>query len=147
MKITVVYDTKHGNTKLVAEKIVEGMMEVKGIKTVISDVKKVSLKEVADSDVLLIGSPNHVGKPARGIEAFIDKLGKIDLKTKWVGVFDTHMAEDNRAYAKMEERINEKLPSLKLITPGLSIKVKSGLSMKGPIEDGELPKCVDFGKK
>jgi len=62
-------------------------MEVKGIEIAISDVKDVSLKEVADSDVLLIGSPNHVGKPARGIEAFIDKLGKIDLKTNWVRCF------------------------------------------------------------
>ena len=83
MKVIVVYDTKHGNTKLVAEKIVEGMMEVKGIETAINDVKKVSLEEVADSDVLLIGLPNHVGKPARGIEAFINKLAKIDSKTKW----------------------------------------------------------------
>ena len=147
MKVIVVYDTKRGNTKLVAEKIEAGVMEVKGIETAISDVKKVNLKEVADSDVLLIGSPNQVVKPARGIEAFIDKLAKIDLKTKWVGVFDTHMAEDNRAHAKMEERIGEKLPGLKLITPGLSIKVKSGLSMKGPVEEGELLKCVDFGKK
>jgi hypothetical protein len=47
----------------------------------------------------------------------------------------------------MEERIGEKLPGLKLIIPGLSIKVKSGLSMKSPVEEGELPKCVDFGKK
>jgi flavorubredoxin len=147
LKVIVVYDTKHGNTKLVAEKIVEGIMEVKGTETAISDVKKVNLEEVADSDVLLIGSPNHVGKPARGIEAFIDKLGKIDLKTKWVGVFGTHVAEDNRAYAKMEERIGEKLPGLKLITLGLSIKVKTGLSMKGPIIEGELPKCVEFGRK
>jgi hypothetical protein len=57
------------------------------------------------------------------------------------------MAEDNRAYAKMEERIGEKLPCLKLITPGLSIKVKTGLSMKGPILEGELPKCLEFGRK
>jgi len=47
----------------------------------------------------------------------------------------------------MEERIGEKLPGLKLITSGLSIKVKTGLSMKGPIEEGGLPKCLDFGKK
>ena len=47
----------------------------------------------------------------------------------------------------MEKRIGEKVPGLKLITPGLSIKVKTDLSMKGPIEEGELPKCVDFGKK
>jgi hypothetical protein len=47
----------------------------------------------------------------------------------------------------MEKRIGEKVPGLKLITPGLSIEVKSSLSMKGPIAEGELPKCVDFGKK
>jgi menaquinone-dependent protoporphyrinogen IX oxidase len=86
-------------TRLVAEKIVEGMREVEGIETAISDVKEVNLEKVADSDLILIGSPNHVGRPARGIEAFIDKLGKLDLKTKWVGVFDTHMAADERAPA------------------------------------------------
>jgi NAD(P)H dehydrogenase (quinone) len=63
LKGIVVYDTKHGNTKLVAEKIVEGMMEVKEIEIAISEVKEVNMEEAADSDVLLIGSPNHVGKP------------------------------------------------------------------------------------
>jgi flavorubredoxin len=93
---------------------------------------------------VLIGSPNHLGKPARGIDAFIDKLGRLNLKTKWVAVFDTHMVEDERAHAKMEERIGEKVPGLRLITPGLTIKVNG---MNGPIAEGELPKCVDFGKK
>lgn len=147
LKVFVVYDTKYGNTKLVAEKIVEGIREVEGVETAISDVSEVNVEKVADSDLILIGSPNHVGRPARGIEAFIDKLGKLDLKTKWVSVFDTHMAADEHAHIKMEQRIGEKVPVLKLITPSLSIRVKTGSSMKGPIEDGELPKCVDFGKK
>ena len=68
------------------------------------------------------------------------------MKTKWVGVFDTHTAADERAHAKMEKMIGEKVPGLKLITPGLSMEVISS-SMKGPIVEGELPKCVDFGKK
>ena len=144
VKVFVVYDTKYGNTKLVAEKIVEGMREVEGIETAIADVKEVNFEEVASSDAVLIGSPNHLGKPARGIDAFTDKLGKLDLKTKWVAVFDTHMVEDERAHAKMEERIGKKVPGLRLITPGLAIKVNG---MNGPIADGELPKCVDFGKK
>lgn len=144
VKVFVVYDTKYGNTKLVAEKIVEGMREVEGIETAIADVKEVNFEEVASSDAVLIGSPNHVGKPARDIDAFIDKLGKLDLKTKWVAVFDTHMVADERAHAKMEERIGEKVPSLRLITPGLGIKVSG---MNGPLAEGELPKCVDFGKK
>ena len=144
VKVFVVYDTKYGNTKLVAEKIVEGMREVEGIETAIADVKEVNFEEVASSDAVLIGSPNHLGRPARGIDAFIDKLGKLDLKTKWVAVFDTHMVADERAHAKMEERIGEKVPSLRLITPGLGIKVSG---MNGPLAEGELPKCVDFGKK
>lgn len=45
---------------------------------------------------------------------------------------------------KMEKRISEKGPGLKLITSGLSIRVGG---MKGPIVEGELPKCEDFGKK
>jgi flavorubredoxin len=145
VKVFVVYDTKYGNTKLVAEKIVEGMKEVEGIETAISDVEEVDLENVADYDAILIGSPNHIGGPVRGIKTLIDKLGKLDLKAKWVAVFDTYLGGDfEKAVKKMEKRISEKVPGLKLIVPGLSIKVGG---MKGPIVDGELPKCKDFGKK
>jgi len=145
VKIFVVYDTKYGNTKLVAEKIVEGIREVEGMEIAISDVKEVDLERVADSDAILIGAPNHMGRPARTIREFMDKLGKLDLKAKWVAVFDTYLGGDfEKAVKEMEKRIGEKVPSLKLITSGLSIKVQG---VKGPITDGELPKCKDFGKK
>jgi len=146
VKVFVVYDTKWGNTKLVGETIVEGMKEVEGIETTISDVEEVDLKKVADYDAILIGSPNHIGGPVRGVKKFIDKLGKLDLKAKWVAVFDTNLGGNQleKAVKKMEKRIGEKIPRLKLIAPGLSIKVGG---MKGPIVDGELPKCKDFGKK
>ena len=61
VKVFVVYDTKYGNTKLVSETIVEGMKEVKGIETAISDVEEVAIEKVADYDAILIGSPNHMG--------------------------------------------------------------------------------------
>jgi len=145
VKVFVVYDTKYGNTKLVAETIVEGMREVKGIETAISDVEEVDIEKVADYDAILIGSPNHMGGPVRGIKKFIDKLGKLKLKAKWVAVFDTYLGGDfKKAAKKMEKRIGEKVPGLKPITSGLSIKVGG---MEGPIVEGELPKCKDFGKK
>jgi len=144
-KVFVVYDTKYGNTKLVAEKIVEGIREVEGIETAIGDVEEVKLGNLADSDAILIGSPNHMGGPVRGIKKLIDKLGKLDLKAKWVAVFDTYLGEDfEKATKKMEKRIGEKVPGLKLMTSGLSIRVGG---TKGPIVEGELPKCKDFGKK
>ena len=145
VKVYVIYDTKYGNTKLVAEKIMEGLEEAEGVETAISDVEGVNLDDVASSDAILIGSPNHMGSPARSIRSFIDKLGNLGLKGKQVAVFDTYMAADfEKAAKKMEQRINEKAPGLKIIAPGLSIRVKG---TKGPIEEGELPKSKEFGAK
>lgn len=145
VKVFVVYDTKYGNTKLVAEKIVEGMKEIKRIEIVISDAEEVDLERIADCDAILIGSPNHWGGPSRTIRKFIDKLGKLGLKAKWFAVFDTYIKEDfEKAVKKMEKRIGEKAPSLKLITSGLSIRVGG---MKGPVIEEEYPRCRDFGKK
>ncbi|GAG82969.1 unnamed protein product [marine sediment metagenome] len=144
-KVIVVYESKHGNTKLVAETIIEGLKKVKGIETVLSELKKVDLNEIPDYDAILVGSPNHLGGPTRGIKKFIDKLGKLNLKGKMGAVFDTYLGGNfEKAVKKMEKKINEKVPGLKLVAPGLSIKVQG---MKGPILEGELPKCKEFGNK
>ncbi len=144
-KVIVVYESKYGNTKLVAETIVEGMREVEGIETVLSELKEVDLNKIPDYDVILIGSPNHFGGPTRGVKKFIDKLGKLPLKGKLFAVFDTYLEKDfEKAVKKMEKRINEKVPGLKQIAPGLSIKVQG---IKGPILEAELPKCKEFGNK
>jgi multimeric flavodoxin WrbA len=82
VKVFVVYDTKYGNTKLAAETIVEGMKEVEGIETAISDVEEIDLEKAADYNAILIGSPNHWRGPVGGIKKLIDKLGKLDLKAK-----------------------------------------------------------------
>jgi len=144
-RVFIVYDTKYGNTKLVAEKIAEGMRELKGIETEVSDVKKVDLKKIDSFDAILIGAPNHFGSPSRTIMKFIDKLGKLKLKAKGVAVFDTFLGKDfEMATKKMEKRLDEKVPPLRLMTSGLSIRVDE---TKGPITEGELPKAREFGKK
>ena len=144
-KVIVVYESKYGNTKQVAEAIIEGMNEIERIEAVLEEPKRVELTEVLDYDVILIGSPNHFGGPTRGIRKFIDKLGKFPLENKMFAVFDTYIKGDfEKAVKKMEKRINEKVPELKQIASGLSIKVQD---MKGPILEEELPKCKEFGKK
>jgi len=145
VRVYIVYDTKYGNTKLVAEKIAEGMRGAKEIETEVADVKEVDLKKISDADAILIGAPNHWGNPSRTIMGFIDKLGRLKLKAKGFAAFDTYLGKDfEKAVKKMEKRISEKVPALKLMTPGLSTRVDE---MRGPITEGELPKCVEFGKK
>jgi len=145
MKVLVVYDTKYGNTKLVAETIGKGLEGVEGIETAFHDIEKLKLDDLPVFDVVLIGSPNHFGRPVRSINRFIDRLGELDTRAKKAAVFDTYLGGDfNKAVLKMESRIKEKVPDLELISPGLSIKVEG---TKGPIAYGELPKCRDFGNK
>lgn len=143
-KVLVAFDTKYGNTKLVAETIVEGMREVEGMEVTISNMKEIDLKKIINYDVILMGSPNHMGGPTRTAKKFIDKLGKLTLN-KLVAVFDTYMHKDfDKAVKKMEEKINDKAPGLKIVTHGLSIRVEG---MKGPIAEEEFPKCREFGKQ
>jgi flavorubredoxin len=144
-KVIVAYESKYGNTRLVAEAIIEGMKEVEEIETMLSELKEADLNKVPDYDAILIGSPNHWGGPTRGVRKFIDNLSKLNLEGKLFAVFDTYLGKDfEKAVKKMEKRINEKVPGLKLIAPGLSIKVQG---MKGPLVEGELPKCKEFGSK
>ena len=149
VKVFVVYDTKYGNTKLVAENIVDGLKEVEGIETAISYVEEVDFDDIPDFDAILIGSPNHYGGPTKDVREFIDKLGKLNLEGRLFAVFDTYVGKDSdyffeKAVKKMEKRIGEEVPDLKLITSGLSIRVGG---TKGPIVEGELPKCRGFGQK
>lgn len=144
-KVIVIYESRYGNTKLVAETIVEGVREVSGVETVLNELKEVDLNQLAEFDGILVGSPNHIGGATRSIRKFIDELGKLNLEGKLAAVFDTYIGKDfEKAVRKMEKQISEKVPDLKLVAPGLSIRVAG---MKGPIVEGELPKCKEFGVK
>jgi len=145
-KVLVVYDTKHGNTKLAAENILEGIRETEGIEAAIGYVKEIDAAKVADSNAIVLGAPNHMGRPSRTMKKFVDRLTKLDLKAKDAAVFGTYAGKirNDRAVKKLEKMVQEKLPNLRLILPGLSIRVNG---VTGPVVEGELPKCVDFGKK
>ena len=139
----IIYESKYGNTKLAAEAVAEGIKQNSGIEPAVIEIKEVNLEGLAEFDAILIGSPNHMGNATRGIRKFIDGLGKINLEGKRAAVFDTYIGGDfEKAVKKMEKRISEKAPGLSLVAPGLSIRVDG---MKGPITEGELPKCQNFG--
>jgi len=145
MNAIAVYDSKYGNTKIVAEKIVEGMKEAGEVDTTLKKISKVDIKKIPEYDTILIGSPNHMGRPTRSVKKFINGLKKLEIKEKYIAIFDTYMGGDfEKAVMKMKSMIKEKVPGSKPEILGLSIKVQK---MKGPIEDGELSKCTEFGHK
>jgi flavorubredoxin len=146
VKVFVVYDTKYGNTKLAGENIVEGIREVEGTEISIGYVKEIDIGKVADYDAIVLGAPNHMGRPSRTMKKFVNRLAEFDLKAKNVAVFGTYSGRVrtvDRAVKKLEKIVEKKLPNLKLISPSLSIRVNG---IPGPLVEGELPKCKDFGR-
>jgi flavorubredoxin len=146
VKVFVVYDTKYGNTKLAGENIVEGIREVEGIETSIGYVKEIEIGNVADYDAIVLGAPNHMGRPSQTMKKFVNRLAELDLKAKNVAVFGTYSGRIrtlDRAVKKLEKMAEKKVPNLKLISPSLSIRVNG---IPGPLVEGELPKCKDFGR-
>jgi flavodoxin len=144
-KAIVVFESRWGNTQQVAEKIAEGMKQVKGVEAVVKEVKDLDPGQLTGYDLILIGSPNHIGAATRNIGNLVNKLGGLELKGKKVAVFDTYMGGDYaKVTQKLEKMISQKAAEINLISPGLSIKVTG---FKGPVAEGELAKCTDFGKK
>ena len=146
-KIIIVYSSWFGNTGKVAETIGKSISQNEENQVLVKEIKQVDPKDVLGYDVILIGSPNHMGGPTRSAKNFIDKLGQLDMEGKRGAFFDTYVRENvhvNKAVRKMEQRINQKIPGMKLIVDGLSILVKG---VRGPLAVGELARCEEFGKK
>ena len=146
MKAFVVYDSKYGNTKQVAENILDGLKQTDDIEVAIGYAKEVSPQDLASYDVLIIGAPNHMGKPSRTITRFVNSLTDASLSAKWFAAFDTYFQRQRyyqKAMKKLEKHIKEQLPNLTQIAPGLSIRVKG---VNGPVVDSELSKAIEFGK-
>ncbi len=147
VKVFVIYDSKYGNTKLAGEAILEAIREVEGIESAIGYVKEIGIGKLADYDALVLGAPNHMGRPSQTMKKFLVSLAGLDLKAKNAAVFGTYsgrVRSPDRAVKKIEQILEEKLPNLKLILPSLSLKVRG---VTGPLVEGELTKCKDFGRK
>ncbi len=119
---------------------------MEGVEAVQKKVEQTDPAELLCYDLILIGSPNHYGGPTKDMKEFINRLENIEFVEKPIAVFDTYLGTGfyEKAVKRMEKTINERLPSLKVIVPGLSIRVEKS---RGPIVEGELPKCREFGQK
>ncbi len=146
VKVFVAYDSKYGNTRLAAENVSAGIKESGEVETGIGYVKNVDPASMAEYDIIVLGAPNHMGRPSGTMKKFVEGLSVQNLGEKQVAIFGTYSGRVrpvDRAVKKMEIIIQEKLPNVTLIKPTLSIRV-NGVS--GPLVEGELPKCVEFGR-
>lgn len=142
----VIYDTKHGNTKQIAEEICTGIREAGDIECTAVNCKDTDPSSLTSYDGILFGCPVHVFTATRGMRGFIKKAVKAGLDGKIGATFETYLAPGHlgKATRKLESIISDKAPSLSMISPGFSALVKS---MEGPLEESDIPKAREFGRQ
>jgi len=78
-KALVIYYSRTGNTKKMAESVVEGIKE-EGIEAVLKNVKDVNVDELLEYDALIIGSPTYYGTMSAEIKKLLDESVKFHGK-------------------------------------------------------------------
>ncbi len=139
-KVILVYDTKYGNTKTVAEAIAHGI-ESEAIEVDLKSVGETQPADAAKYDLMVLGSPTHVGNAKKDMKKFLKGFKGIDLSGVKFAAFDTRFKKAKKGAANKIEAIMAKYGAVK-VADGLGVEVSG---MKGPLVDGSEEKSNAFG--
>ena len=91
LKILIVYYSRSGNTKEMAELVAEGVKMEKGVEVEVKSVQEAKVNELLDVDGIIFGSPTYYGSMAAEIKKFIDDSVKFHgkLEGKIGGAFSS----------------------------------------------------------
>lgn len=90
-KVLIVYYSRTGNTKEMAELIAEGVRREKDVEVEVKAVQDTKVEELLDFDGIVIGSPTYYGSMAAEVKKLIDDSNKFhgELEGKVGGAFSS----------------------------------------------------------
>ncbi|MCK4652904.1 MAG: NAD(P)H-dependent oxidoreductase [Candidatus Cloacimonetes bacterium] len=74
MQVLVMYYSRTGNTKKLAEEIARGVREVEGVECALKHVSEVTKDDFLQSDGIIAGSPVYFGTMAAALKDIFDKF-------------------------------------------------------------------------
>ena len=74
MQILILYYSKGGNTRKLAEKIAQGVEEVEGVKALLKHTEDVTKEDFLDSSGVIVGSPVYFGIMAAPLKKIFDEF-------------------------------------------------------------------------
>jgi flavodoxin I len=146
----VVYDSYFGNT----EKVAQGIAEA--INGQAKKVNAVTEEDLANLQVLFVGSPTRAFRPTPAILTFINDLDSTKMQKVKAAAFDTRIPKDQAdsgflrfmisLFGYADKKITKKLQNKKAI---LALESEGfGVSgTEGPLLDGELERAKDWAKQ
>ncbi len=74
MQVLVLYYSRTGNTKRLAEEVAKGVNEVEGVRALLRSTKEVTKEDFVNSDGIIAGSPVYFGTMASELKEVFDKF-------------------------------------------------------------------------
>jgi NAD(P)H dehydrogenase (quinone) len=74
MQVLVLYHSRTGNTKRLAEEIAKGVSEIEGISPLLRSAKEVTREDFLNSEGIIAGSPVYFGTMAAELKEVFDKF-------------------------------------------------------------------------
>ncbi len=80
MDVLIIYDSKTGNTKKMADEVAKGARGIDGINVLIKKANETTNEDLLKADGIIVGSPTYYGLMSAQIKAIFDKSVSIHGK-------------------------------------------------------------------
>lgn len=145
MESLVIYDSKFGNTKKVAEAVADGLGEVGPVRLV--GVGGILPQDLGSADLLILGCPTHSHGLSQPMRRFLDSIQPWRKQDLVAGVFDTRYRAPGvftgSAARLMATRLRK--AGIRLLLPAESFFVTR--EEPPALERGELDRARDWGRE
>jgi flavodoxin I len=135
-KALIIYETRSGGTKQIAEAIQAGMIE-SGIETTLKTINEVNAAELGDYDSVSLGAPTYNHDLIPSMKAFFFKIEKAPLKGKIGAAFGSYGWSGESI--QMIGETMEHIYGMEVLTPRIKLT--------GGVNEEKLKRFKDFGKQ
>jgi flavodoxin short chain len=135
-KAVIIYDSRSGNTGMMAKAIEEGM-KADGVEVSSKRAVNATAADVKDVDAVVLGAPTYHHDLMASMKTFLFEMEKADLKGKVGAAFGSY-GWSGESVQMMTDTMKH-IFGMNVIEPGLKM-------LRRPSESG-LKQCQEFGRK
>jgi len=135
-KAIVIYETRTGNTQIIA-KAIQGAMKEAGVEVLSKRIAETTADDLADVDAVVLGAPTYNHDLFSPMKTFLFKMEKQDLKGKIGAAFGS--------YGWSGESVQMMSDTMKHIF-GMKV-MEPGLKLVGRPSGSSLEQGKEFGRK
>jgi len=135
-KIAVIYASRTGKTRKMADAIANGARSVGGSEVVLKDASRAAPGDVSDADAIILGGATYNSELIPTMNPFLDSLEGVDLKGKVGAAFGS--------YGWSGEGVPTLIDRMKSF--GMSVIEPGTTAVQAPTKD-DIEMCFQLGKR